>query len=181
VSVLAGPFVIAAALLVIGGALKVVRPGDTAHALTAVFELHLPSFVKPRRLVQLGGAVEVVVGVGALLTGGPAFAGLVAISYLVFAGFVLVALRSGRPISSCGCFGKVDTPPSVAHVVIDLAAAGVAAAAVFTGGVALPDTVADQPLFGVPFLLLSAIGLYLVFLSITAFPKTMAAVRAVAR
>jgi methylamine utilization protein MauE len=181
VSVLAGPFVIAAALLVIGGALKAVRPGDTAHALTEVLELHLPSFVRPRQLVRLGGALEAVVGVGALVAGGPVFAALVSASYLAFTGFVVVALRSGKPISSCGCFGKVDTPPSVVHVVIDLAAAAVAGAAVFTGGVALPDTVADQPLHGVPFLLLSAIGLYLVFLSFTSLPKTMAAVREFAR
>ena len=54
------------------------------------------------------------------------FAALVAVSYLAFAGFVIVALRSGAPISSCGCFGKVDTPPSVVHVVLDVAFAGVA-------------------------------------------------------
>jgi Methylamine utilisation protein MauE len=178
VSVLAGPFTIAAALLVIGGGLKAARPGDTAHALSAV-GLSFPGFVTPRVLVRLGGAAEVVVGAGALATGSPAFAALVAVSYLVFAAFVVVALRSGRPISSCGCFGKVDTPPSLVHVVIDLAAAGVALAAVFVGEVSLPDTVATQPLAGVPFLFLCAIGLYLVFLSFTALPKTMAAVREV--
>ena len=61
------------------------------------------------------------------LVGGPVFAALVAVSYLAFAGFVVVALRSGAPISSCGCFGKVDTPPSLVHVVIDLVLAAVAA------------------------------------------------------
>jgi Methylamine utilisation protein MauE len=178
VSVLAGPFAIAAALLVVGGALKAVRPGDTAHALLAV-GLALPRSIAPRLLVRLGGLAEVVVGAGALATGSPVFASLVALSYLVFAAFVVVALRSGRPISSCGCFGKVDTPPSLVHVVIDLIAAGVALAAVFVGEVALPDTVAAQPLAGIPFLVLCAIGPYLVFLSFTALPKTMAAVREV--
>ena len=74
---------------------------------------------------------------------------LVALSYLLFAAFVVVALRSGAPISSCGCFGKADTPPSVVHVVLDLLFAGVATAAAFTGDVALPDVLGDQPLLGV--------------------------------
>jgi hypothetical protein len=179
VSVLAGPFAIAAALLAIGGASKVVRPRDTAQALTAV-GVPLPRFVSARLLVRLGGVAEVVIGGGALLTGGDVFASLVAVSYLAFTGFVVAALRSGKPISSCGCFGKVDTPPSPVHVGLDLAFAGVAVAAAIVGDVALPDVLADQPLLGLPFLFLLVIGCSLVFLAFSALPKTMAAVREVA-
>jgi Methylamine utilisation protein MauE len=179
VSVLAGPFTIAAALLAIGGALKAVRPRDTALALTAV-GVRLPRFLSTRLLVRIGGAVEVVIGVGAMATGGPVFAVLVAASYFAFAGFVVVALRSGKPISSCGCFGKVDTPPSPVHVVLDLAFGAVAVAAAVVGDVALPDVLADQPLHGLPFVVLLAISCYLVFLAFTALPKTMAVVREVA-
>ena len=114
VSVLAGPFVIASALLALGGAFKAIDPDDTAHALRS-------AEAAARRAPRArGGAAEVVIGVGALAVGGPVFAALVALSYLAFAGFVVVALRAGSPISSCGCFGKVDTPPSSIHVVIDL-------------------------------------------------------------
>jgi hypothetical protein len=179
VSVVAGPFAIAAVLLAIGGALKAVRPRDTAQALTAV-GLRFPAFLPARAAVRVGGAVEAVIGVGALVTGGPVFAVLVAASYAAFAGFVVVALRSGAPISSCGCFGKVDTPPSIVHVVIDLAFAGVAVVAAVVGDVALPDVLADQPLLGIPFLLLLVIGCSLVFLAFTLLPKTMAVVREVA-
>jgi hypothetical protein len=178
VSVLAGPFTIAAALLAIGGALKGVRPRDTARALTAV-GLELPG-VPTRVLVRAGGAAEVAVGIGALVTGDAVFAALVAASYVLFAGFVVVALRTNAPISSCGCFGKVDTPPSAVHVVIDVAFAVVAVAAAVVGEVALPDVVADQPLLGLPFLFLVLIGLSLVYLAFTSLPKTMAAVREVA-
>ena len=177
-SVLAGPFTIAAALLAIGGALKAVRPRDTARALTAV-GLGLPG-VPTRLLVRAGGATEVAVGIGALVTGDAVFAALVAASYALFAGFVVVALRTNAPISSCGCFGKVDTPPSAVHVVIDVAFAVVAVAAAVVGDVALPDVVADQPLLGLPFLFLVLIGLSLVYLAFTSLPKTMAAVREVA-
>ena len=177
-SVLAGPFTIAAVLLAIGGALKAVRPRDTAQALTAI-GLRFPSSLPARGAVRVGGAIETVIGVGALLTGGPVFAALVAASYLVFTIFVVVALRSGAPISSCGCFGKVDTPPSMVHVVIDLAAAAVAVGAAVVGDVALPDVLGDQPLLGIPFLLLIVIGCSLVFLAFTSLPKTMAVVREV--
>ena len=85
---------------------------------------------------------------------------LVAVSYALFAVVVAAALRSGKPISSCGCFGKVDTPPSALHVVLNVVAAGVAAGAVFVGAseINLPDVLADQPLLGIPFLLLVAVG-----------------------
>jgi hypothetical protein len=179
VSVLAGPFAIAAVLLAVGGALKAVRPRDTAQALGAV-GLRFPSWFSARAAVRVGGVVEAVIGVGALLTGGPVFAALVAASYLAFAAFVFVALRTGAPISSCGCFGKVDTPPSVVHIVINLAAAAVAIGAAIVVDVALPDVLRDQPLLGIPFLLLIVIGCSLVFLAFTALPKTMAAVREVA-
>jgi hypothetical protein len=179
VTVLAGPFAIASVLLAIGGAFKALRPGDTANALVAV-GVPVPSVLPTRVVVRAGGIVEMSIGVAALFAGGPVLCALVAVSYLAFAGFVVVALRAGAPISSCGCFGKVDTPPSVVHVVLDVAFAGVAVAAAFTGNVGLPDVLADQPLAGVPFVMLLVIGCSLTFLAFSALPKTMAAVREVA-
>jgi hypothetical protein len=179
VSVLAGPFAIAAVLLAAGGTAKAVRPRDTAQALVTV-GFRFPRVLPARVVVRIGGALEVAIGIAALLVGGPVLCALVAVSYLAFAGFVVVALRTGAPISSCGCFGKVDTPPSVVHVVLDVAFAGVAAGAAFTGGVALPDVLGAQPLLGIPFLMLLAIGCSLVFLAFSALPKTLAAVREVA-
>ncbi len=173
-SVLAGPFVIASALILLGGAFKTVDPADTAYALRELGLAH------PTVLVRVGGMAELVIGIGALVLGGPVFAALVALSYLAFAAFVALALRSGSPISSCGCFGKVDTPPSLVHLVVDLLAAGCAITVALAGDtVALPDVLADQPLFGIPFVLLAVTGIYLVFLSFTALPKTLAAARVV--
>jgi hypothetical protein len=174
-SVLAGPFAIATIVLALGGASKMLDPRDTAHALRA---LRVPG---GRVFVRLGGAFELAVGVGALVTGAAVLAGTVAASYLVFAVVVTVALRSGRPISSCGCLGKVDTPPSAVHVVLDIAAAGVAIGAIAAGAgtVNVLDVLADQPLAGVPFLLLVGLGVAFVLLALTALPKTLAAARAV--
>src|SRR5262249_12676714 len=149
------------------------------QALTAV-GVRFPSFLPARSAVRAGGFVEAVIGIAALVVAGPLLCALVAASYLAFATFVVVALRSNAPISSCGCFGKVDTPPSAVHVIIDVAFAGVAVAAAFTGDVALPDVLGDQPLLGLPFVMLLAIGCCLTFLAFTALPKTLAAVREVA-
>jgi hypothetical protein len=172
-TILAGPFAIATVVLALGGALKAFEPADTAHALAA---LGLPG---GRTLVRAGGAFEAVLAVAALVTGNPVLAALVALSYAVFAIVVVRALRSGRPIASCGCFGKVDTPPSRVHVGIDLAVAGVAVAAAFAAPaeIALPDVLAGQPLAGIPFVLLVGVGAGLVFLALTALPKTLAAAR----
>jgi hypothetical protein len=176
-TVLAGPFAIAAVVLALGGALKALEPGDTAHALRTL------RFPVGRTAVRVGGAAEALLATAALVSGLPVLVALVALSYAAFAVVVYVALRSGRPISSCGCFGKVDTPPSWAHIGIDVVSAGFAAAAAFasTSEIALPDVIADQPLAGVPFLLLVAVGVGFVFLALTALPKTLAAMRALAR
>ena len=174
-SVLAGPFAIACVLLAGAGALKAWHPGDTANALRAV-GIRL-SYTSSLLAVRAFGVVEAVIAVVALVTGNAGACALVAASYLAFTGFVVAALRRGTAIASCGCFGKVDTPPSIFHVVLDLLFAGVAAAAAFTGDVALPDVLRDQPLAGVPYVMLLAIGVYLVFLAFTALPKTMAAVQ----
>jgi hypothetical protein len=172
-TVLAGPFTIASVLLALGGGLKAVHPRDTARALGAAGLPDSPG------LVRAAGAAEVVVGLGALVVGGPVFAVLVACSYLAFAGFVLLALRGRTAIASCGCFGKVDTPPSAVHVVIDVMAAALAVGVASAGDVTLAHTLQEQPLLGAPFVLLVTIGLYLVFLSFTALPKTLAAARVV--
>jgi len=164
-SVLAGPFAIAATLLLIGGALKVIRPDDTTGALRA---LGLPS--RPS-LVRMGAGAEAVIGAGALAFGDRAFAAAVALSYLGFGVFVAVALAKQLPIASCGCFGRSDTPPTITHLVVNGCAALVAAGVALDPGVGLTRVVADQPLAGIPFLLLVATGSSLAFLALTALPR----------
>jgi hypothetical protein len=172
VSELSGPIAIAAVLLVAGGGAKAWRPSDTARAL------HMVGIRVPPGAVRAGAVAEVVIGVGALVVPGPVFPALVALSYLGFAVFVVQALRSGAPISSCGCFGKVDTPPSRVHVVLDgLVVAAAAVVAVGGTDVSLPTILPDQPLAGVPFVMLVAVGAGLVFVAFTSLPRTLAAAR----
>lgn len=170
-TIAAGPFVIAATLLVLGGVLKALRPGDTATALRGV---GIPTGAT---LVRAGGALEAAIGLWALATGDRGAAILVALSYLAFTGFVLVALRRDSPIASCGCFGREDTPPSWVHVGVNLVAVAAATIVAIDPGAGLPDLVGDQPLAGVPFLLLTATGVLHAFLALTLLPRTLALVR----
>ena len=104
-SALTAPALVAAGLLVLAGAQKVLDPAMTVGALRA---LGLPS---APALVRVGAATEMVLGASALSTGDPALWVLVAVSYLAFALVVVAAIRKGTMIGSCGCFGREDTPP----------------------------------------------------------------------
>lgn len=128
-SPLVGPFLVAVALLLAGGAAKVVRPAFTARAMRDMGLRASPAAVRAGALAELAVAAGALVGGG----GGRLLAGLVALSYAGFAAFVAAALRRGLPLSSCGCFGRDDTPPTPVHLVVNLAAAVIAGAAALTG------------------------------------------------
>lgn len=124
----------AAGLLLLGaGAAKVVDPTRTAGALAAVGRPVGPA------VVRAGAAAEVVLGAVVVAVGGRLPAALVAASYVAFAGFVALALRLGRPVGTCGCFGRPDTPPRWSHVAVDLALAAAAAGGAVAGVDALAE------------------------------------------
>jgi hypothetical protein len=167
----AGPYLAAALLLVAAGLAKVRRPADTAVALRRA-GLRVPDWA-----VRAGAGAEVATGCWAF-TSGRLAAGAVALSYLGFAGFVALALRRGSPVSSCGCFGsgdKMDSPPTVTHAVLNLAAAAVAGWAALRAHPGVVTVLRRQPLAGVPLVLLIGAGAYLAYLVMGALPKTLAA------
>ncbi|HEX2850800.1 MAG TPA: MauE/DoxX family redox-associated membrane protein [Acidimicrobiales bacterium] len=163
----AGPFLAAAVLLLAAGALKVARPHSTGVALRRA------GLGVPDAAVRAGAAVEVAVAVAAM-AGLRTGAVLIAASYLGFAGFVAAGLRRGSPVSSCGCFGEIDAPPTVAHLVLNVAAALAAVA-----GAARPVSVAGvlhgQPLAGMPFAALVGVLAYGGYLVMAVLPRTVAA------
>jgi hypothetical protein len=155
------PYLAAVLLLLAAGAVKAVRPADTANALRAA---GLPSH---RLVIRLGAAAEVAVAVAALAGPGPVTAGLVSLSYLGFAGFIAMALRRGWLIASCGCLGRPDTPPTPAHLVLDLAAAGCAAWWAAVAPSSLGAAFDHQPWGGLPLALATALVAYLGYLVFT--------------
>jgi hypothetical protein len=161
----AGPFLVVALLLTAAGGLKAYDPVHTVGALRKA-GLGVPPIA-----VRIGGAIEVVIGVAAIVTGGTVAAALVALSYLVFLAFVVFALARHIPIGSCGCFGKIDTPPSLVHVGLNLGAIVTATAVALGSGGGIEEVLRDQDLLGLPFLLLVATATYLAFLAITLLPQ----------
>ena len=166
--VLCGPYLVAAGLLAVAGAEKAWHPDATRRALVAA------GWPGRRSAVRLGGAFEAVLGVAAIVAGGPVAAAAVAASYLLLAGFVLFALTRGTPLSSCGCFGQVDTPPTAGHLAVNLGAAAVAAGVAAGRRVTIAGAVHGQPLHGVPFVVLTGTCGYLVYLTLTSSARLLA-------
>jgi hypothetical protein len=173
-----GLYLAACALLVVAGAAKAVRPTDTARALNqavSAFPLGRMALV-----VRLAASVECALGVVGLILPWPPIAAAVALSYLGFAGFVLVAYRRGGPLATCGCFGTPDTPPTVVHIVINvaLAASAVVVAAAGRSGTVL-DALRGQPWHGIPLVAVSAVCAWLIVLAMSPLARLGAARRLV--
>jgi hypothetical protein len=147
---LAGPYLAAAALLALAGAAKLRDPLPLVRALRSA---GLPA---PVAAVRAAAGAELLLGVVAATTGSRPTAVGVALSYAAFTAFVLVALRRGGVLASCGCFGKADTPPTRTHVALTAAVTAVAAAVAVRPVGTLPDLLATQPGHGVPLLVATA-------------------------
>ena len=157
-----GPVLVAGILLVWAGVAKAWRPAGTARALSAA---GLPA---PPSLVRALAVAEVAIGVGAAAAGG-AFAVAMACSYGAFAVFVGVALRRGWSLSSCGCFGEPDARPTVTHLLVDVALAGVSLAGGAEGLRAI-SSVARHPAEGAATALVAVVTAGLVVLILSVLP-----------
>lgn len=112
-------------LLVITGIAKVNRPRDVEKALAS---LRLP---RVRGAGLIIGVAEIVVGLTALFL--PIMLMTQGLLYAGFAIWVFAALRSGAPLTSCGCLGRDDTPPTVAHITLNVIGALVSSFAAVAG------------------------------------------------
>ena len=133
----------------------------------------------PPVAVRAGAVVELAIAAGALVGGGRLFAALVAASYTGFAAFVLAALRRGTPLSTCGCFGTPDTPPTGVHLGLNVAAALVALAVALTGsgagGLGEVASMDGSVLLRVAFLASTAVSVWLAYVALTLLPKMQVA------
>lgn len=144
--ILTGVLWLAAAVLAVAGVKKLAAPSPTTAAFAAV---GIPAGGWTVRLVGVG---EIAIGAYVLIVPGPVSARWLAIAYGLFSLYVAVALyrRSDAP---CGCFGEVETPVSVFHLVFDLGAT-LTAALVSLGVV---DVAATFPFSGERVILVSAV------------------------
>jgi hypothetical protein len=162
---LIGPYLAACVLLAAAGVAKVVEPSDTARAVVTTVALPLAVV---RTVVRAGALAEAVLGVAALVRPGPVTAGLVAVSYAAFAGYVAVVRAKGGPLASCGCFGTPDTPATRLHVVVNLVLAGSASVVALTvPSQWVTGVLAGQPWHGVPLLAVSLLAAWLAYLTLS--------------
>lgn len=113
------PYAAAAALLAVAGVPKVRDPGDLVRAVRSV------GMPFGRGAVRAFAVAEVAVALAAVLAPGRVTALLLSVVYAGFTAFVVLALRRGGVLSSCGCFGRADTPPTRAHALVTGAASAV--------------------------------------------------------
>jgi methylamine utilization protein MauE len=168
-----GPFAIAALLLVLGGVAKALRPHDTAVAV------ELAGLPVNDAVVRAGGVAEAVLGVVALVTVDVPVAVLVALSYAAFCSFVALAMVRGLPIRSCGCFGKVDTPPDLVHLGITAGAFVAAVGMALDTGASPLDAATDHGTASTVYVVLTAIGVLATFALLTVVPRARLRPRAV--
>ena len=155
-------------LLVVAGMAKLARPVDGFAGLVG--------FRARPSLVRVLGSAEVVAGAGALWLGGPVAASAVGLLYAAFAVVLLRALLTGA--ESCGCFGRLDAPPSRIHVAGNLALAGVsfvAAGANRAPVQAIVQSVSDRPAFGAALVAEILLMAGLVLVAFTALPEALGA------
>lgn len=158
----------AALLLVAAGAAKLTRPADGFFGLLG--DRSRPS------LVRLLGAAEIVAGVAALGLGGPVAASAVGVLYGSFAVAVLRARRAGA--ATCGCFGRLDAPPSRIHIVGNLAMAAVslvAAGAARSPVQQVVEVLRERPVQGVALAVEVVVLAGLALVAFTALPEALGA------
>jgi len=165
-------FAAAAVLLIIAGMAKVMRPSTTADMLLSLGVREV-GYLRRERVAVVLGIVETGIGIGALTIGGPVAAATVGVFYVGFAAAVLRALSVGAV--SCGCFGRVDAPPSWLHVVGNTAFA--AASFVAIAGSTPVEVMDDQRAGGIGFVVLVGVLAGLALVMFTALPEALAARR----
>lgn len=158
----------AAVLLLVAGVAKLARPADGFAGLVG--------FRARPVLVRILGGGEIVAGAGALWLGGPVAASAVGLLYAAFALAVLRALLTGA--ESCGCFGRLDAPPSRVHVGGNLVLAGVSFVAAGADNApvqAIVQSISDRPAVGVALAAEIVVMAGLGLVAFTALPEALGA------
>lgn len=167
-----GPFLAAAALLVLAGVSKL---GDPSSLVLALRSVGLPA--RPA-LGRLLAAAEIAVGGVALAAPGRLSGALVATAYLAFTAFVALALTRGGVLASCGCFGRPDTPPTRSHLAVTVVLAASGAAMAWAPPDSAWSTAAQQPATLATLVGFAALLAALAYLALAILPTvTPAAVR----
>lgn len=170
----AGPVLVAAALLLPAGAAKILRPAPTMDALRRA---ELPSGAAVAVAV---GIVELLVAGSVLLIGGAFPLVALAATYLGFTAF-LVRLRSRAGAeASCSCLGTRPAPVTTVHVAINTTIVCLAGVSVFSPPDPAWTVLAATPWSGAPALALVVLGVVLTRALYAELPPVREAARVLA-
>ena len=170
--VIGGPFAVVAGVLAVSGVLKLADPAPATQSWRV-----LPTRLRPAAGVVVAGA-EVALAMLALTVTQRGIALAMGLLYGMFAALSVRRLRT-RGTASCGCFGRLATPPSWLHVASNVLSAGVASLAAIAGTPPLTKILATQSVGqGVLTLSLAALAAGLAIATVTTLPATRAAARA---
>jgi hypothetical protein len=168
-----GSLVAAAALLMaVAGVAKLRAPEPAAAMLSQAWPVLGRVGVLPR-LIRASGVVEAGIGGAVLVHGGRPAAVLLTACY---AGFVVVALRltlRGQH-TSCGCFGRTESPVGVPHIALNVVGLGAGVAASIRPTGPLGGLFEAGPVLGVVGVAQVVLLAWLGFLAITALPELTA-------
>jgi uncharacterized membrane protein YphA (DoxX/SURF4 family) len=168
----AGPFAIAAAILVVSGIAKLAKPDQTIDALRAA------SLPASTTVVVIIAVAELAAGASALIVGGPWTAIAVLALYCGFLAFIAISRSRKASVGGCGCLGaRSDTPPGAIHVMFNLLAASMAAIAVMAAVPGIAPIVSDHALDGMTYLAFVGLGTWLSVVLLTDLPRLNAIVR----
>lgn len=157
---------VAAALVAVAGAAKILRPAVTSKALS-------PSrFPVAPSLVRVLGSGEVALALVVLAVGGRVAFAVLAVSY---AGFTLVAVHQRGAGRSCGCFGASDTTVGPLHLVTDGVAGALAVAASVLVAPSLPALLPGGTVAAATSVLLMGVGTALGRMLLTSLPDLLRA------
>ena len=160
------PFIVAALLLSVAGALKLRSPQGTGEALRALV-LPVGAWTVPAL-----AAGEVALGAACAIDPTRASAAVLAGAYAAFVGVAAALARRG---SACGCFGADDTPVSAIHWIASAGLGAVALGATVAGPQGL-GWVLGRPAPQVTALLIGIVGaVYAAVILYTAVPRAWTA------
>jgi hypothetical protein len=162
---------VGALVLVSAGLAKAVRPHGTARALQAAGRPLHP------HVVRAVAALEVAVALAVAGTSDRVGVAAMAVSYAGFTAFVALGLRKGSVLSSCGCFGAADAPPTLGHLVVNATFATVAGVAAVTDTAPALAGFWRHPAQGIALAFVAIVTTGLVVLALTRLPALAAASR----
>ncbi|HEX4726888.1 MAG TPA: MauE/DoxX family redox-associated membrane protein [Jatrophihabitans sp.] len=158
----------AALLLAAAGASKLIRP--TGSALTAA-RLPGAGWLSGPAATRAGGSLELGIAVAALLLGGRAGAGLLALCYACLAAMSVRLMTVARG-ADCGCFGR---PSRISHwhTAINLGYLLTGLVGLYRPAGSLATLLADRPGYGLLVLMAAMTLAYLSYLTMTALPELL--------